>query len=1166
MRPAERRSINEISNMDSWDRVVGLLRRFLTEGVDLDFAVGQVVTAARLDLDTERRLVLAMRTEGWQPAEEPADADEEVEPPRGEIGNQEDEVDLDEPFEQLEGPAPDSLASGTRIRDLDAARAAGRTVLEQDRWKANPQRRVLTAEQEVGLCLLMRSHASPTGALPEGYVIGLLRDGEPYRAYAALVEHNLKLVHSILRGKGFAGEAISYEDLVQHGILGLMHAIELFDISKGFKLSTYATWWIRQSISRALANEGSIIRLPVHVRERIEKVRRTEEKFLMQGRPPDLMDLVLACNLPLATVRDSLRLSRRRVHSMDSIINENTTLADLIVDAPHALPGPEVTLQPVFDREVLLPLLKGLTKRTASVLLYRYGFVDGERWTLEQVGREFGVTRERIRQIEKMGLKELRIQLGAAPDDPVSARRRLRAAKQRAERNPKAEQVVRCLVPGDAKSGADQASSMAEGDSHSEGGEGAVVPSEGSFGGWLHSQMRRCGMDDAALADRLHVTPALVRAWLDGRSIPREEVLEEVRSALVVSEEPAVEQLHGTPSARPAWYHRPAHVDGGREFGNAAAFAFDADLSVLAREATQNSLDERVDPQLPVRVRYILHELTGEHLRDFLDVLGWQGLEPHYEVAAGQRQKVGRVLAEGIRQLHENESLLLLRVEDYNATGLVGSDYGDSKFAAVVRDQLISNKSSDQAGGSYGLGKATLWGTSRIGLVLINSTLSVAHEGRTERRLVGRLELPWHKVEEREFAGPAWFGVPDGGTGREDIARSWWGDRETVEALHLTRDGTEPGTSFLVVGAHDAAGDTENLQDMHSKLVESLADNFWAAMTSGRDTVPMLEASVTALRDGRTVVEEVTVDPAHSQAARVRALRAYYDGETVDELTDTHHVAQALVPLRVPAFSSEPRTAGSIEHHAILLITPADDADREINRLVCMRGNRMSVVDRRVRDLPLGATPFQAVLLAGRATDDELGAAERAEAFLRAAEPPEHNDWNKTEELASTYARGARQRILDFRKAMDEAVRGLVGRRQESSSSGPEVLRELLSLDVPTLGRRAEGHPTIRHVEGGVDSAGAWRVRIDVKLPDREDPWILEPVAKFDVRSGGRPQVAWAELTAGENCVVRGGLLQFAEGARRASFAGVTDVESHPVAATMARLIIDLQKARETSA
>lgn len=212
-------------------------------------------------------------------------------------------------------------------------------------------------------------------------------------------------------------------------------------------------------------------------------------------------------------------------------------------------------------------------------------------------------------------------------------------------------------------------------------------------------------MDDAALADRLHVTPALVRAWLDGRSIPREEVLEEVRSALVVSEEPAVEQLHGTPSARPAWYHRPAHVDGGREFGNAAAFAFDADLSVLAREATQNSLDERVDPQLPVRVRYILHELTGEHLRDFLDVLGWQGLEPHYEVAAGQRQKVGRVLAEGIRQLHENESLLLLRVEDYNATGLVGSDYGDSKFAAVVRDQLISNKSSDQAGGSYGLGR-----------------------------------------------------------------------------------------------------------------------------------------------------------------------------------------------------------------------------------------------------------------------------------------------------------------------------------------------------------------------------------------------------------------------------------------------------------------------------
>ncbi|MCM2575856.1 helix-turn-helix domain-containing protein [Streptomyces meridianus] len=680
------------------------------------------------------------------------------------------------------------------------------------------------------------------------------------------------------------------------------------------------------------------------------------------------------------------------------------------------------------------------------------------------------------------------------------------------------------------------------------------VGAEG-YGSWLEQRLRQQGISTAELAKRLDVTPAAVSAWIGGRSEPRDAMKRAVANLL--GGEP-------TPLASPvSWYHRPAHADGGREFGNAAAFAFDADVSVLAREATQNSLDERLDSARPVRVRYTLHELTGDHLNFFLRDLGWDDLEPHYRVAAEQKQKVGRVLAEALRELREIGSLLLLRVDDFNATGLIGGDYGDSKFAAVVRDQLNSNKSSNQAGGSYGLGKATLWATSRFGLVLINSTLSEPHEGRTERRLVGRLELPWHVLAEDEFAGPAWLGTGD--PEREGIARSWWADEATAEALHLERDTSEPGTSFLIVGAHDAAGDTGNLQDMHRKLVSTLGQNFWAAMTSGRDRTPLLEASVVTMRNGIFVTDEERVDPHVEQPACARALRAYLDGDTVDQLTAAHQVALAHVTLRVPRLGTEPRTEGGAEHEAVLLVTPADDKDESSNRLVCMRGNRMTVMERAVRDLPLGTDPFQAVLLAGRATGRETRATGLAEAFLRAAEPPEHNDWNKTEELAATYARGALSRITEFRRDMDAAVRGIIGRRKAKRDGGPDVLRDLLRLDVANTSRRVNAHPSIRHVSASVDDSGAWQVQAEVKLPAREDAWTLEAVAKFDVRSGGRPRVPWARLAAGENCRVENGLLMFSPGARSASFTGVTDVTAHPVNAAMASLVVDLQKARESA-
>ncbi|WP_069172945.1 helix-turn-helix domain-containing protein [Streptomyces griseus] len=686
------------------------------------------------------------------------------------------------------------------------------------------------------------------------------------------------------------------------------------------------------------------------------------------------------------------------------------------------------------------------------------------------------------------------------------------------------------------------------------------------FGVWLGRQLRRNGMSQAELAQQLKLTRAAVSAWVTGRAQPRAEVMVRIAEILETDVATLLTRDADAGSDRPiGWYHRIAHHDGGREYGNAAAFAFDASLAVLAREATQNSLDERLDPRRPVRVRFTLHELTGEHLHSFLSALKWEELEPHFAAAARSRQKVGRTLSEGLRALREDASLLLLRIDDYNASGLTGPEYEDGRYAAVVRRQLDSHKSNDRAGGSYGLGKATLWAASRLGLVLINSTLSEPHEGRTARRVIGRLDLPWREVDGVAYAGPAWLGEPDTEKTHEGVSRSWWADERVVADLQLDRESEDPGTSFLIVGAHDAAGNSDMLEDLHAELGRALSDNFWAAMTAGRSAPAMLEASVRSLRNGESVVAEQRVDPLDRHPALVHALRSYIDGETVEELTAPGQVAATEVGLVVPPLRTAGRKAAGGNHSAVLLVTPAADKDEKHSRIICMRGNRMTVTARSPRNLGMGADPFQAVLLAGFATGDDSSTTHAAEAFLRAAEPPEHDRWGVTEELTAAYANAPR-RLTEFNSAMDTALRRVIGRRVPGGdSTGPEVLRKLLRLDAPAGVGTRRGHPAVDRVVGKVDESGAWTLDVTLTVPQRDGGWQLLPVVKFDVRSGGRPSLDWAELSAKENCEVVGGRLVIEPDVRSARFGGVTAVGSHPVAAAMAGVIVDVQQAREAS-
>jgi RNA polymerase primary sigma factor len=712
------------------------------------------------------------------------------------------------------------------------------------------------------------------------------------------------------------------------------------------------------------------------------------------------------------------------------------------------------------------------------------------------------------------------------------------------------------------------------------------------FGPWLARQLKLAGKTQAELAQELDMTRAAVSAWITGRSTPRPTVMADIAKALGTDLGTVHTRTTDTQAGLPVtWYHRPGYPDGGRELGNAAAFAFDADVQVLARETCQNSLDERlISNGRPVRVRYTLHELTGEHLDAFREAILWNDLFPHYSAVSelAGNQKVGRVVDAGVRDMYEKGRLVLLRIDDYNASGLTGDDYADGKFAAVVRRQLESLKSGRSAGGSYGLGKATLWATSALGLVLINSTLSVPHEGRTERRVIGRLELPWREVDGRPYAGPAWFGRPDPNSQGAEVARSWWADEDTVERLRLSRDGDEPGTSFLIVGAHDVASleadhgdregddaeegtdeDTRDIKRMHERLVQALGRDFWAAMTGGGGRLPLLEVSVRALRnDNEVVVEETTVDPTVEQPSRTRALKAFYEGTTVDRLTEAGQVAIRSVPLRLPL--SGGGTSGTLgTHQAVLLVTDADsDKDRPPNQVHSLRGNRMTVRRATVPNLPLGTNPFQGVLLAGEAAGESAPFALEAEEFLRAAEPPEHDRWGQTEELTLRWSPSAYRRISRLTTEVNSAVRELVARPKRTRGEGGEALRKALTVKSRPKAKVPTGPvvPVLEGLQAEIGEAGEWRITAEVSIPRGDEIVPMAPVALVDVRSGGRPKLDWAELEAIDGCEIDEGILRFAPGARRATFRGATDVTSHPVRTALTRLVLELRAGRGSDA
>jgi RNA polymerase primary sigma factor len=403
----------------SEDQIEALIRRAADQGntLSLDEVLNEL--ELRIEDSDDVRMQLAERGVTIDEAVEPL-RDEEAEELARRVAEYKDELlggSIDEVVPPTRRLARRDQGRPVTLPGVTASGAGGTSDPVRMYLREIGKVPLLTAAEEVELAKRIEAGVKAETVLADAAASGaeldvserraldrIRRDGD--RAKDELTSANLRLVVSI--AKRYLGRGMHILDLIQEGNLGLMRAVEKFDYTKGFKFSTYATWWIRQAITRAIADQARTIRIPVHMVESMHKVHRTQRQLIQElEREPTVEELAEKVGMPEARVREILRISQDPL-SLDSPVGDedDSYLADFIEDAQAVAPADAAAKRMLG--EALMEALDELNEREKQVVRLRFGLEDGQAHTLEEVGKTFGVTRERIRQIESKTLAKLR--------------------------------------------------------------------------------------------------------------------------------------------------------------------------------------------------------------------------------------------------------------------------------------------------------------------------------------------------------------------------------------------------------------------------------------------------------------------------------------------------------------------------------------------------------------------------------------------------------------------------------------------------------------------------------------------------------------------------------------------------------------------------------------
>jgi len=615
------------------------------------------------------------------------------------------------------------------------------------------------------------------------------------------------------------------------------------------------------------------------------------------------------------------------------------------------------------------------------------------------------------------------------------------------------------------------------------------------------------------------------------------------------------------------WVFDPARPSGGRMGGNPSEHVFKPDLDTFVREILQNVQDNRSESAELASVVFRLIELQGDKLEQFLDSLRWDGLRPHIEGVSSER--TGIRYKQALESFDAEKRLLLLVVEDSNTTGLTGPEEGDdSNFAALTRDTLYSNKSSETAGGSYGLGKAVLWLFSEFSTVLFNSVLENEDGLGISPRLIGRAELPWHKVDATKFDGSGWLGAKTHDTGG-DWAQSVWSPAsvDVADKLYLNR-GKESGTSILVVGFRDPTSEEEqDSKAIAQGVIRAAARSFWPSILGNKLTI---KAEV---YDPATNQITFSNSAGESDISKQFAYlwKAYQDQSFVSELKNPGDVAVVSIDLTIPARVDGSAPLTRVEASLVVRLSEENGGQgKDINQVAFFRGPGMVVTYESFKNLSLTQRAFHAILVCGRARREFNGNDVALDEFLRTAEPPEHKSWEVTPKLKLTYKQGYKKLLTDLDQRIKDALKDLVTEKPEGGTEGPRLLMSLFPLG--NMNDRPPSHRspiTLKNPDAKL-VGGQWEFsgRISVRS-DNTKRWRAEIDLKFQAEdasdsSGGVIQTVTIDKSSegkGVTADVANGIAYVAgpSSVKQVDFMGTTDPQKYPADAKRTTVSLTLK-------